>query len=78
MNMGGAILAEQLSIVKACALVMGNVAFGHGGGIASVGKASLVLGQGATLRGNRAGDHGGCVYAAGSSAAFGEHDFETV
>ena len=76
--MGGAILADHLSIIKACAIVMENVAFGHGGGIASVGKSSLVLGQGTTLRGNSAGDNGGCVYAAGSSTAFGEHDVETV
>ena len=71
-------MAAQTSTVNACALVMGNFAVGHGGGIASIGEASLVFGQGTALRGNSAGDNGGCVYAAGSSAVFGEQDLESV
>ena len=76
--MGGAILAAQGSVVKSGALVMNNFAVGHGGGIASIGDAFLQLGQGTALRGNSAGDNGGCVYAAGSSILFGEQDLETV
>jgi hypothetical protein len=69
--MGGAILAAQLSVVKACGLVKDNSAVGHGGGIASIGEASLLFGHGTALRGNRAGASGGCLYAAGASTNFG-------
>ena len=71
-NMGGAILATQLSIVTVCGLVENNNAMGHGGGIASAGKALLMLGQGSVFLGNKAGGSGGCVYAAGDSVTFGE------
>jgi predicted outer membrane repeat protein len=70
--MGGAILATQVSVVKACGSVKDNSANGHGGGIASIGDASLLLCQGAALRSNSAGGNGGCVYAAGASTSFGE------
>jgi predicted outer membrane repeat protein len=70
--MGGAILADQGSIVKVYALFMGNSAAVHGGGIASVGDASLLLGSNTALHGNSAGGNGGCVYAAGSSTIFGK------
>ncbi len=72
MNLGGAILAAQVSVVKACGSVKDNSANGHGGGIASIGEASLLLCQGAALRSNSAGGNGGCLYAAGASTSFGE------
>jgi hypothetical protein len=75
--MGGAILAAQWSTVTTCGLVKDNSAVRHGGGIAILGKASLVLGQGTALLGNRAGGSGGCVYAAGASMIFGERDSDT-
>ncbi len=70
--MGGAILAAQWSIVKVCGLVKNNSAGSNGGGIAVLGKASLLLGQGTALHGNSAGGSGGCVYAAGASTIIGE------
>jgi predicted outer membrane repeat protein len=70
--MGGAILAAQLSIVTAYGLVKNNDAIGHGGGIASIGKALLMLGQGSIFLGNNAGGSGGCIYAAGASVTFGK------
>jgi predicted outer membrane repeat protein len=74
--MGGAILSVQSSIVTACGLMENNNAIGHGGGIASIDKALLFLGQGSVFLGNKAGGSGGCVYAAGSDVTFGE--LETV
>ncbi len=70
-DMGGAIMAAQWSIVTACGFVKNNHAIGHGGGIASLGKSTLVLCHGTTMLGNRAGGSGGCVYAAGSSITIG-------
>ena len=70
--MGGAILAAHLSIVKVCGLVENNHAGRNGGGIAVLGKASLLLGEGTALLGNSAGGSGGCVYAAGASTIIGE------
>jgi hypothetical protein len=72
MNMGGAILAAQVSVVKVCGLVKDNNANGHGGAIASIGQALLFFCQGAALRSNSAGGNGGCVYAAGAGTSFGE------
>jgi hypothetical protein len=70
--MGGSILASQLSIVTICGLVKNNAAIEHGGGIASIDKALLVLGHGSVFYGNSAGGSGGCVYAAGTSVTFRE------
>ncbi len=75
--MGGAILATQWSTVEAFGLVQDNSAGEHGGGIAAVDQAYLAFSQGIALRGNRAGGSGGCVYAAGANASFGEQDTET-
>ncbi len=65
-------MAAQLSIVTICGLVKNNAAIEHGGGIASIDKALLVLGHGSVFYGNSAGGSGGCVYAAGTSVTVGE------
>ena len=76
--MGGAILSVQLSMVTVCGLVKNNSAIGNGGGIASMGKASLVLCDGIALVGNRAGGYGGGVYNAGASTIIGVQHFKPV
>ena len=69
---GGAILAGQSSTVTSCGSLLDNSAMVDGGGIASFGKASLLLCNGSKLLRNRARGSGGGVYAAGSEAIFGE------
>ncbi len=65
---GGAVAAFNLVAVSLAALLADNAAGGDGGGIALLDSSSLLVGDGAKLRGNRAKGSGGCLYSGGAGA----------
>jgi hypothetical protein len=71
-NFGGAILAAGDSTVSSAAVLEGNAAGGHGGGIATLGSASVAVGAGSAFVRNDAGGSGGGAYFGGGPVLFGE------
>ncbi len=57
--------------IETYSLIEKNTASGYGGGIASISKAFLYIGNGAKFRNNSANLHGGCLYIGGIGATLG-------
>jgi predicted outer membrane repeat protein len=57
--------------IESYSLIEKNTASGNGGGIASLSKAFLYIGNGAKFHNNSANLHGGCLYIGGIGATLG-------
>ena len=65
-------MAEDSSYVKFAGLCEDNIAGGHGGAVAVLAAASIVLESGAVFKKNRAMGSGGCAYFVGGTVVVGK------
>ena len=69
---GGAILLQSNSVLRLGVVVENNSALQNGGGIAAFDSSLISLTDGAIIKYNTAGHHGGGMYSDGSQTIFGK------